>query len=68
MSIVLTLVLETAFPISITQTADSWASHNEYLGARDSEQDTVSPPQGQTKTVGYKTVLQQAKDRMLWST
>ena len=41
MSIVLTLVLETAFPISITQTADSWASHNEYLGAGDSEQDSV---------------------------
>lgn len=57
MSIMLTLVLETVFPISITQTADSWASHNEYLGSGDSKQDTVSPPQGQTKKVGYKTVL-----------
>lgn len=49
MSILLNLVLETVFPISITQTVDSWASHNEYLGAGDSEQDIVSPPQGQTK-------------------
>lgn len=57
MSVVLTLVLETVFPISMTQTADSWASHNEYLGSGDREQDTVSPPQGQTKRVGYNTVL-----------
>ena len=60
MSILLNLILETVFPISITQTVDSWASHNEYLGAGDSEQGIVSPPQGQTKK---KSVIKQCCDR-----
>lgn len=60
MSILLNLILETVFPISVTQTVDSWDSHNKYLGVGDSEQDIVSPPQGQTKK---KSVIKQCCDR-----